>query len=109
MVTAWGTYGAAVHWKSQERRQPVEVFVGQVQPVGVADHDVLDLAPAVDQDADLPADVGGALGQEGGELGPHHLARGDLAPVDPLQHTDLAGLEPRGVSRHFLHGQRSIM
>ena len=43
--------------------------VGQLQLVRVADDDVLDVALAVDEHADLPLDLARALAQERRQLG----------------------------------------
>jgi hypothetical protein len=71
---------------------------GEVDGVGIAHHHVLHAAPTVDDDADLAPDVAGELGQLQGDLLGYDAARLQVAPVEPLERVDVAGLESRGVA-----------
>ena len=64
---------------------------GDEETLGVADDDVGHGALAVHQDADLPADLGGNLGQLPGQLRGNHLGRGHLAAIQALQGPGLMG------------------
>ena len=67
--------------------------VGQLDRVGVAHHHVLDIAPAVDQDADLSPDLPADLRQLPGQLLCEQLIGRDAAPEEPIEPADLAGFE----------------
>ncbi|HVV51446.1 MAG TPA: hypothetical protein VHO06_17380 [Polyangia bacterium] len=70
----------------------------QVDPRGVADEDVLDLAPPVDQDPDLALDLARDAPQEGRPLGRGDLRRLQAPAVDALQRVLLARLVADDVS-----------
>jgi hypothetical protein len=65
---------------------------------GVAHEDVLDLAAAVDQDADLTLDLARDAPQEAGQLGRGDLRGLEPPPVDALQRMFLARLEPGDIA-----------
>ena len=77
---------------------PQAADLRQVDARGIPDEDVLDLAPAVDQDADLPFDLARDGPQEGRQLGRRHLRRLQPPPVDALQRMLLARLEPNDIA-----------
>ena len=60
--------------------------VGQEQLVLIADDDVVDVALAIDEHADLAAELVRALAQKRRQLGVDDLRRFDAAPEDALQH-----------------------
>jgi hypothetical protein len=64
----------------------------------------LDIASAVDQDADLPPDLAGDLGKVAREFRCAYLGEGDPPPVDSLDPLVLAGLEPEGVAEYLVDG-----
>jgi hypothetical protein len=64
---------------------------------GVADHDVLDRAAAVDQHADLAMQAGGERAELRRQFGGHDVGRRDAAPVQAFQRLDLARLQAVGV------------
>ena len=72
--------------------------VRQLELVGVADHDLLDLALAVEQHADLPVGLARQLGEVAGQLRADDLVRRDAAAVGVAQLVQLAGLEAEGVA-----------
>ena len=55
-------------------------------------------AVAPEQDADLPVEPAGGLGQVPGELGGDHLPRVDPAAVGALQGADLGGFDASDVA-----------
>ena len=72
--------------------------VGQLDLAGVAHDDVLDLAAAVEQHADLAADLPRRLAQVTGQLRRAQLARLHAAAVGREESTGLARLEARRVA-----------
>jgi hypothetical protein len=64
----------------------------------VADDDVLDVPPAVDERADLPVDLGGELREGARELGGDDLIGRDAAAVEVEKPFLFARLEAGGVS-----------
>ena len=77
--------------------------VGQGELAGVADHDPLDVALAVEQHADLAADLAGDLGEVARQLGRDHLVGVDAPPVGAAQGVELGGLEAEGVAEDVVH------
>jgi hypothetical protein len=82
--------------------RPGSLPVGQNYLLGVSDDYLLDVASAVDQDADLPADLPGDFGQVAGEFGCAYLCERDPPPVDSLNPRMLAGLETEGVAEYLV-------
>ena len=72
--------------------------VGQHELSRFTDDHELDLSAAVDQHADLAADLGGALGERTGELGARHAIRRHASSVEALESRELARRETEGVS-----------
>jgi hypothetical protein len=66
--------------------------------VGVAHDDVADDAVAPEQDADLPVELAGGLGQVAGQLGGDHLPRVDAAAVGALQGADFGRFDTADVA-----------
>ena len=69
---------------------------------GIADDDVLDRAPPIDQHADLAMELGALRRELRRELAGHDLRRCDPPAVEPLERLDLAGLEAAQVPGDFL-------
>ncbi|MBH24776.1 MAG: hypothetical protein CMH57_10055 [Myxococcales bacterium] len=76
--------------------------VGEVEAVDVTDGDVLDLALAVDEDADDAVELLGEEGELGRELLGEELIVEDAAPIEALKLALLAALEARGVAVDLL-------
>jgi ribosome-associated protein len=72
--------------------------VGQLELGGVADDDRLDVALAVEQDADLAVGLRGHLGEVAGELGRDDLPLADSPAVGVAELLQLALLEAEGVA-----------
>jgi hypothetical protein len=77
---------------------PQAANLREIDPRGVADEDVLDLAPPVDQDPDLPFYLARDGAQEGRQFGRRHLRRLQAPPVDALEGVLLARLEPDDIA-----------
>ena len=77
---------------------PQAANLRKVDPRGVADEDVLDLAAPVDQDPDLSLDLARHGPQKGRQLGRRHLRGLQAPPVDALQGVLLARLEPDDIA-----------
>jgi hypothetical protein len=77
---------------------PGTTDVRQIDPVGVSDDDVLHLALAVQQDADLAVDALGNLGEMASEVGADYFVRRDSPPVGIAQEPKLACLQSEGVA-----------
>jgi hypothetical protein len=80
--------------------------VGKLDRVGVAHHDVLDIAAAVDQDADLTSDLAACFRQLSRQLLRQQLVGGDAAPEKALQLTNLACLEAVRITEYL--GQSTL-
>ena len=72
--------------------------VRQHQLAGVADDDVVDLARAMDEHADLAARLDAGLDERARELGRRDVRRGDAPAVDALERLRGGGREPGGVA-----------
>jgi hypothetical protein len=64
--------------------RPQAPDVGEHQPTGVADDDVVDLPRAMHERADLASGLVGRLRERRGELRARKLRQRDAAPVDAL-------------------------
>jgi len=68
----------------------------------IADDDIVDVAPAADEDADLAVGLPGDLAELPGQLEGEHPVDRDLAAVEMLDAPDLAGLEAGRVAIDFV-------
>jgi hypothetical protein len=85
--------------------QRVVAQFGYDQPLFVAYDNIFHHALAVDQDADLAADVGGNLDKAGGQLGGAELGRRDAPPVKAFERLDLALFESCEITVRFFDGK----
>ena len=77
--------------------------VGQLELARVADDDRLDVALAVEEDADLPVGLVRDLGEVARQLGRDDRAGVDAAAVGAAEGVELGGLEAEGVAEDVLH------
>jgi hypothetical protein len=86
--------------------EPTEAALGSAQAAdvrehqlpGVTDDDVVDLARAMDEDADLTARLDAGLDERPRELGRCDVRSGDATPVEALEGLRCGGREPGGVA-----------
>ena len=88
---------------------PQAADLGEVDPRGVADEDVLDLAAPVDQDPDLSLDLARHGPKKRRQLGRRHLRGLQAPPVDALQGVLLARLEPNDIAGDGFQGAEVSM
>jgi hypothetical protein len=90
-----------------ERRpgEPVIREIGDENVLVRAHEHVSDAAGAVDDEADLPADLDRSFGESSGGLGCDDHARRHLSAVQPLEHPDFCGFEARYVTMHGRDGK----
>ncbi len=85
---------------SAARRRPMS---GKQQARGRSDHDVVDLARAVNESADLSPALPGRFGERTRELRRHDAIEGHSSSVDALESSESARRQTRGVAVDFVH------
>jgi hypothetical protein len=85
-------------------RRSGSLALGQEDLLCISNDDLQYVAPAIDQDSELPAYFPGDLRQIAGELRSTYFGEGNASPVDTLDSLVLIGLEPKGVTKYLLYG-----
>ncbi|MGB7921796.1 MAG: hypothetical protein WCF57_00995, partial [Pyrinomonadaceae bacterium] len=80
------------------RRHARPFQIGQLNPPRIPDHDVFDVAFAVDERADLAARLVREFRQLACELRRHDLVRRDAARIEFFDAPQLIGLEPMRIA-----------
>ena len=81
--------------------------IGQFDGPGVPHHHVLDISPAIHEDAHLPADVVADLAQLPGEFVADQPIGGKPPLEEAVELLDLAGLEAAGIAEYLDGGLRT--
>jgi hypothetical protein len=104
-----GAQGLAPQMSVQEAQAPearlpgpVSSELGNLYPFCITDKNIEDVAPAVDEDANLATDLTGELAEIPGKLRRYDTVRWDASLKDLFQKVPLPGLEPQQVSLKLL-------